>query len=299
MHQPSPIILFTYLRLETLQKTVNALAANFYASDSDLIIFSDGAKYLKDEAKVKEIRAYLKTIQGFKSVVVHESSTNKGLATSIILGVSSVFKEYPSAIVLEDDLITSTNFLAFMNDSLTRFKEVKDVYSISGYSFDFPHQSNNEDGYFLNRSWSWGWATWADRWQEIDWQMRDYSEFSSNKREVSEFSKLGSDANKMLSNQMNGNADSWYIRSTYHQFKIKGLAFYPTISKVNNEGFDALATHNKGLKTRFITNFDTSNKVSFKFPEKIQINIALQSEFLNKMSFTNRIYNRILEFFFT
>ena len=299
MNHPSPIVLFTYLRLETLQKTLHALAANFYASDSDLIIFSDGAKYQKDESKVREIRAYLKTIQGFKSVVVHESSTNKGLATSIILGVSSVFKEYPSAIVLEDDLITSTNFLAFMNDSLTRFKEVKEVYSISGYSFDFPHQSNNEDGYFLNRSWSWGWATWADRWQEIDWQMRDYSEFSSNKREVSEFSKLGSDANKMLSNQMNGNADSWYIRSTYHQFKIKGLAFYPTISKVNNEGFDALATHNKGLKTRFITNFDTSNKVSFKFPEKIQINIALQSEFLNKMSFTNRIYNRILEFFFT
>ena len=41
MNKQSPIVLFTYLRLETLEKSVNALAANFYASDSDLIIFSD------------------------------------------------------------------------------------------------------------------------------------------------------------------------------------------------------------------------------------------------------------------
>jgi len=298
MHQSSPIVLFTYLRLEVLKKTVNALAANIYASESNLIIFSDGAKYLNDEFTVREIRTYLKTIIGFKSVIVHESSTNKGLATSIIQGVSSVLKEYPSVIVLEDDLITSTNFLAFMNESLVQYKEVKKVYSISGFSFDFTNISLKEDGYFLNRAWSWGWATWADRWQEIDWQIRDYSEFCSKKKEVSEFSKLGSDAYKMLSDQMQGNIDSWYIRFIYHQFKNKGLAFYPTTSKITNLGFDALATHNKGIKTRFITDFDVSQNVSFKFPDHVEINPDKQGAFLNKLGLKNRILNRISEILF-
>jgi hypothetical protein len=299
MDSLSPIVLFTYLRLETLKKTINALAANFYASESDLIIYSDGAKFAKDIERVNEIRAYLITIQGFKSVKIHESPTNKGLASSIIQGVSSVLSMYPSAIVLEDDLLTSTNFLAFMNASLGRFKDVKDVYSISGYSFDFPNIPSNIDGYLLNRSWSWGWATWSDRWNEIDWQMNDYSKFISNKKEVSKFALLGSDVNKMLSDQMQGKADSWYIRSTYHQFKIKGLAFYPRISKVNNEGFDCFATHNKGLKTRFNTNFDTSENRTFTFPDSIEINSIIQANFSMKMGLKNRILNRIKEFIFT
>jgi hypothetical protein len=185
-----------------------------------------------------------------------------------------------------------------MNTSLGRFKDFKEVYSISGYSFDFPNLPSNHDGYFLNRTWSWGWATWTDRWNEIDWQVSDYSKFIVNKKEMSEFSKLGSDVNKMLSKQMNGNADSWYIRSIYHQFKTKGLAFYPTISKVDNVGFDRVATHNKGLKMRFITNFDVSQNVSFTFPEHIDINPDIQVEFLNKMGLTNRILNRIWEILF-
>jgi hypothetical protein len=168
MQQLSPIVLFTYLRLETLVKTVNALAANFYAAESDLIIFSDGAKNQKDELKVGEIRSYLKTIQGFKSLVIHESNTNKGLATSIIQGVSSVLKGHPSAIVLEDDLITSRNFLAYMNQALTYYQDNPKVLSISGFSPIIKGLAENEV-YFTQRSSSWGWACWADRWAQIDW----------------------------------------------------------------------------------------------------------------------------------
>jgi len=294
----SPIVLFTYKRLETLQKTIGALANNHLATDSDLIIYSDGPKNIEDDEIIGQIRTYLKTIQGFKSVTIHQSKQNRGLASSIITGVTDTFKLYSKVIVLEDDLITSTNFLAFMNASLDRFKESNEVYSISGYSFDFDKTPDNVDGYFLNRSWSWGWATWANRWHEIEWNMPDYAEFIKNKKRISEFSKLGSDVNKMMNNQMNGITDSWYIRSTYHQFKMKGLAFYPIISKVNNEGFDDLATHNKGLKTRYFTKFDTTDKVIFDFPEIVQINTSLQNAFIKKVSLRSRLINKILEFLF-
>lgn len=299
MSKRSPIVLFTYLRLEALKLTVNALVANHGASESELIIFSDGPKYTHDVARVNEIRTYLKTIHGFKSVSIHESNYNKGLAISIIQGVSIVLNEYPTAIVLEDDLITSNNFLAFMNASLNRFENYHEVTSISGYAFDFSNmKSVDSDGYFLNRAWSWGWATWSNRWQQIDWKITDYLDFELNQKKVDEFAKLGSDVNKMLSELITGTTDSWYIRFVYHQFKMKGLTYYPLISKVNNNGFDALATHNKGLKTRFITNFDLSEKCSFEFHTDIQINKEIQMAFLKKMSLKARLINRLTEFVF-
>jgi hypothetical protein len=75
MHNLSPIVIFTYKRFETLQKTVQCLSNNFLASDSDLIIYSDGDKSLDDNFIIDKIRTYLKNISGFKSVTIHESTT--------------------------------------------------------------------------------------------------------------------------------------------------------------------------------------------------------------------------------
>jgi hypothetical protein len=293
----APIVLFTYKRLEALQKTVDALAANFLAAESDLIIYSDGAKNLADQRIIEEIRGYLKTITGFKSVSIHASHTNKGLATSIIKGVSDVMNQYHKAIVLEDDLIASTNFLSFMNQALDKYKLNKKVCSISGYAFDFTNINSKEDGYFLNRSWSWGWASWEDRWTEIDWDVKDYPLFKKDSSQKKGFSKLGSDVYGMLSKQMDGEVDSWYIRSTYHQFKVKGLTLYPSISKIDNNGFDSIATHTSGLKNRYLTPFDKSGVTNFSFPESIQIDKKIQLAFEKKMSIKTRLINKIKELF--
>jgi len=298
MTELAPIVLFTYKRLKALQQTVGALAANSLAAESDLIIYSDGAKNLEDQRIIEEIRGYLKTITGFKSVSIHASHTNKGLATSIIKGVSEVMHQYHKAIVLEDDLIASTNFLSFMNQALDKYKLEKKVYSISGYALDFTNINSKVDGYFLNRSWSWGWASWEDRWTEIDWDVKDYPLFKKDSSQKEGFSKLGSDVYGMLRKQMDGEVDSWYIRSTYHQFKVKGLSLYPSISKIDNNGFDTIATHTSGLKNRYLTSFDNSNKMYFKFPEVIEINRKLQLAFANKMGFRTRLINKIKELLF-
>lgn len=294
----APIVLFTYKRLETLQKTIDALRLNFLASDSDLIIYSDGPKDHKDEPIIQEIRSYLRTIKGFKSIAIHESEKNQGLATSIISGVSSVMKVYDKAIVLEDDLLTSTNFLAFMNQALDKYKHSESVCSISAYSFDLKEQDDSlEKGYFLNRSWSWGWATWRDRWEEVDWMVSDYNDFSKSSRQKAGFAKLGSDVNKMLAAQMTGKADSWYIRFIYYQYKRGLLTFYPNVSKIDNNGFDTEATHNTGIKSRFITSFDLTNNIEFIFPENVSINGAKQRVFSAKLGFKTRLINKLKEFF--
>jgi hypothetical protein len=290
----APIVLFTFKRLDTLKQTVEALSKNYLAANSDLYIFSDAARSEKDKEAIDSVREYIGSINGFKKVVVFEAEINKGLATSIIDGVSYVLTMHENVIVLEDDLVTSKNFLNFMNASLEFYKFNKEIISICGFSF--PYKSiSKEDVYFLNRFWPWGWATWSNRWEFVDWDVKDYAQFKSNKIKRKQFSNLGSDVNAMLDKQMNGNLDSWAIRWTYHIFKNQGLVLYPDRSKISNEGFDEFATNTVGLKNRYVTKIDIDEQVDFKFIEETKINDGRQAEFLKKFGIKARIINKMKE----
>src|SRR5690242_14206934 len=103
---PSPIALFVYNRPDHTRQTIEALRKNTLAPESDLYVCSDGPKPNAVDA-VNATRAHLRTISGFKSVSIHENETNKGLANSIISGVSRVLETHDTIIVVEDDLVTS------------------------------------------------------------------------------------------------------------------------------------------------------------------------------------------------
>jgi len=289
----APVLIFTYKRFDTLKNTIEALKLNSLASTSELFVFSDGAKNEKDIESVNYVRTYLKTISGFSRVTIYESSYNKGLANSIIEGVSLVLKEYTSVIVLEDDLLTTPNFLSYMNQSLQRYSSEKKVFSISGYSFNLKKHDNKEDSYFLNRGWSWGWATWRDRWELVDWMVSDYHSFLNDRKARNKFSKGGSDLNSMLKKQMNGKLDSWAIRWFYHQLKISGLTLYPVYSKVFNNGFDENATHTTGASRRYIPQIDLLSSEKFNFPDSIVCSKYYQKQFLRKMGIFSRIFSKI------
>jgi hypothetical protein len=294
MNSLAPILLFTYKRLETLKSTVIALKENVLAPESELYIFSDGPKHSNDKPIIDDIRLYIATITGFKRIHIIESERNKGLATSIIEGVNYVLKHHDRVIVLEDDLSTTHNFLTFMNESLNIYFSQQKVFSISGYSFNLgkPDQ-NKEDAYFLNRGWSWGWATWRDRWSLVDWEVKDYNLFLKDAVAKRNFAKGGSDLNKMLSEQMNGKLDSWAIRWFYCQFRNSGLTLYPVTSKVYNNGFDKDATHTSGSASRYIPLLDTESNLEFTMPKNVQITEYYQRQFSSKMGFLSRIKSKI------
>jgi hypothetical protein len=290
----APIVLFTYKRLDTLQQTVEALQKNYLAVESDLYIFSDAGKIESDIVAVTQVRKYIQSMDGFKSITIYESQMNKGLATSIIEGVSRILQVHESVIVLEDDLVSTNNFLDYMNQSLESFKNEEDVFSISGFSFNL--ELNDKyiyDSYFLNRGWSWGWATWRDRWDKIDWEISDYNEFIKNRNAQKIFSEGGSDLNGMLKNQMRSNLDSWAIRWFYNQYKCKGLTIYPIKSKILNEGFGENATHTKGSSRRYMPVLDLENKRSFNFASKIEITEIAQRKFQVKMGYFSRLKSKI------
>ena len=66
----APVILFTYNRPEHTRRTIEALAKNELAQDTELFVFSDAAKKEADRGKVQEIRDYVAQAGGFFKVTL-------------------------------------------------------------------------------------------------------------------------------------------------------------------------------------------------------------------------------------
>ncbi|UZO81461.1 glycosyltransferase [Aquimarina sp. ERC-38] len=286
-----PISLFTYNRAEETKKVIEALQNNYLAAASDLYIFSDGPKKETDIEKVQEVRAFIADIAGFNRVTVYNAKKNKGLANSIIQGVTRILENHEATIVLEDDLVTSRNFLDFMNQALDFYKEDASIFSVSGYTMNLPSLTKDKDFYFGIRASSWGWGVTKNVWQEVDWKVQSYSDFFNNREKQKQFNKGGSDLTRMLKAQMDGKIDSWAVRFCYDQFKKNMITVFPTQSKLVSIGFSEDATHTSGV-TRFNTPLDTSDKRNFSFKKYQQLDKVITKEFANKFS----VYLRLKDF---
>lgn len=292
----APVIIFAYNRLIPLKEMVDSLQKNTESHLTKVFIFIDGPKKESDVFSVNEVKDYVKNIKGFKSLDISISSMNNGLSNSIISGVSQVFEHYDKAIILEDDLILSANFLSYMNASLNYYQNFEKVISVSGYSNKISsHENYNFDSYFITRNSSWGWATWKNQWCKIDWELDDWEMVKSNSRDFNNY--CGSDCFKMLEKWKNGLNQSWAIRFVYSQYLQKKFSVTPLKSKVINAGFSGDGTHCAG-KSRFVSEFDNSNNKTFYFPERILINEQINKQAIKYHSLYYRIYMKIKNFSF-
>ena len=238
----APIALFVYNRLDHTEQTVSALKRNLLAEESDLIVFSDASKNSNSDEKVKAVRAFIKSITGFKSLTIVERAHNFGLANSIIDGVTNLCNEYGQVIVLEDDLVTSPYFLKYMNNALDYYRDEEQVISIHGYIY--PVKAKLPETFFLRGADCWGWATWKRGWDlfEPDGEKLLAGINAQNIRK--EFNYDGSyDLVGMLYSQIKGEVDSWAIRWYASAFVKNKLTLYPGESLVLNIGNDGSGTH--------------------------------------------------------
>lgn len=289
-----PIIIFAFNRPEALKNTIHSLLQNEEAKDSDLYVFVDGARPYKagEVEKNQAVQDIVKKITGFKSIHYTFSEKNKGLGNSIIQGVTQVINQYGKAIVLEDDLVFATNFLSYMNQGLERYEKEEKVFSICGYSNKIKVPKGYEyDTYFCTRSSSWGWGTWADRWNSVDWELKDWNKYKIMGRAFNKWG--GSDCWKMLNDWRHGKNKSWAIRFCFAQFLQDKVSLFPTISKVRNDGFDGEGTNCKKW-SRFKYEFDRTSNKQIKFPANTILDKELYKSAMAYHGILIRIYSRIM-----
>lgn len=293
---PAPVVLFAFNRPDALRASLQALAANDLAAETPLFIFLDGPRKEADVEKVKAVREVAMNAQGFLRVYVSSSEENRGLARSIIRGVSQVLERFDSVIVLEDDLVTHPGFLSFMNAGLQRYRGVPEVFSVCGYSNDIRMPRNyGYDAYFCSRSSSWGWGTWRDRWQTVDW---DPSPASLQKNACAFNRWGGSDCASMLRSWMEGRNSSWAIRFCYSQFLQGKVSLFPCLSLVNpSAGFDGEGTHCKAYN-RFRFRMTPQDRRPDRFPDSVVLYPSLCRRARWYHSIPLRAWTRLMNLFY-
>lgn len=242
----SPIALFAFNRPSHLACTLDALAANELASDSPLTIFCDGPRTATEKSKTDAVRrvAQEEVSKGrFASVCIQASDTSKGLAPSLIAGITATLEENERVIVLEDDLITSPYFLRYMNDGLDVYADNTNVASIHGYMYPHTVEPLN-DTFFLRGTDCWGWATWRRAWAAFNEDAVGLLTKIYEAQEELAFNRQGTyDYTGMLQATAEGRVSSWAVRWLASAWLADMYTLYPAVSLVQQIGLDASGTH--------------------------------------------------------
>lgn len=264
----APVIIFNYNRPDHSLRTWDALSRNQYAAETELYLYCDGPKANATEEmrqRITELHAQAKQYAmdapkagKFKAVHVVCAEKNKGLANSIIGGVSEVIAKHGRVIVLEDDLLTSLYFLKYMNEGLERYDSRKSVFTICAnrppvnkmaIPADYEY-----DVFVSQRSMSTGWATWADRWQMVDWSMGYLPSLLKDSNQIDALNRAGKDMLYMLQLQRDHKIDSWAVQYGYAHFANHAVAIMPCVPYVDNIGFDGTGIHSGSDETDFRNN---------------------------------------------
>ncbi|HZY37881.1 MAG TPA: glycosyltransferase family 2 protein [Mucilaginibacter sp.] len=241
----APIVLFVYNRPEHTRETLNALAANSLSGESDLYIYADGPKADASAeliAQVNETRKVIHEKRWCRQVSIVESKFNRGLANSVINGVTEVINKHGRVIVLEDDLVTHPFFLTYLNYYLMVYENEEKVISVHGYVY--PVKKKIPGPFFLRGADCWGWATWKRGWDLFEPDSKKLLDQIMEGNQVREFNfKNAYDYRSLLEAQVSGQIDSWAIRWYTAAFLLNKLTLYPPVSLVYNIGHDGSGTH--------------------------------------------------------
>lgn len=233
-----PVALFVYNRLDNTRKTLESLAANTLARETDVFVFSDGGKDEKSWGGVNRLRQYLYDFESpFKSFTIIERSENYYIERNVTEGVAEIFEKFDRIIVLEDDIVSSPYLLEYFNEALDMYEDDETVLHVAGFSrIDYLDACVGSETYFTPHMEGYGcWAVWRNKWEKhfIHYESREEA-----------LSGLDEDAQSAIQyggvfpclKFLDRNPIPWDICWSLAIYKVGGLCLNPAYPMVKNIG---------------------------------------------------------------
>lgn len=289
----SPIVIFVYNRPDHTRKTLEGLMTNAEFSKSPVYIYCDGPKHDKDTSSVYAVREAIRSYS-LPNVTMIEQPHNLGLANSIISGVTEVCNQHGRVIVMEDDLLVSHFFLAYMNEALNRYAENKQVMQVIGHCFPALGYSQSQGSSFLPFSSSLGWGTWKRAWDYFDAELKDYEQVLTDIALRKKFNLNGAYSYTGMIDKLSRKGQlnrSWAVRWYWSIFRQNGLALFPHRTLVLHFGDDNSGTNCRGKQPPIDIEFALDNTVA-ELPKEVVIDEAFYSAVQKTLSKQQSLWNK-------
>jgi hypothetical protein len=294
------IAVFAYNRPHVLEKTLTALKNNIGIENQTIIFFCDGPKTHANESEIKkinEVRELAKSTDWCKKVIVNESEINKGLANSLVAGITKTLQEYDAIIVMEDDIKTSPYFLRYITDALVYYKDNEEVVSISGFNYPLNLSDYNEETFFIRGADCWGWATWKRGWKLYENDGQKLLDQLIHSKQIKNFDFNGGyHYSKMLVDTIKTNK-SWAVKWYASAYVKNKLTLYPIVSYVQNIGVGVEGTNTKTdapwIDSKFLNN-NIIKKFNADIHETKLMRKKFETHFKKHNKFSTRLFNFIL-----
>jgi predicted SAM-dependent methyltransferase len=201
-------------------------------------------------------------------------TSNLGCKIGVSSAIDWFFEKNEFGIVVEDDVVVSSDFLKFCDEMLTVYKDNEKIQLISGSNFQAGGTCCEGYYYFSKFAHIWGWATWKRVWNNYDVKMNDFP--SQMQRRFLDRCALTLEEKKYWTGKFisthKGEIDSWDYQLVYSIMKNQGLCINPNVNLTRNIGFDSRATHTVNENSPFAKMQLGEIDWSKPHPEKIEIN---------------------------
>lgn len=241
----TPVLFITFVRPDYARKTFDSIRA---AQPSKLYFYSNKGRIEKEGEieRNEEIRSYISEVDWSCELHIWFRDECVNVYDSLRGAITWLFDNEEQGIILEEDCVPTMGFFSFCDQLIEKFRDDTKVWMISGDNYI----SYNPEGYDYIYSYMfqiYGWASWRDRWNKIDWDLIKIDDFLKSDKIKYLFpeKKQCKDRIRIIKDNVNNlrRTKCWDGIFHYTMFMNNAMCIYPKVLLVSNIGL--VGTHNK------------------------------------------------------
>lgn len=257
----APLLLIAYKRTDTLKQTLSALKNCLGLTDRPVFAYLDGPRSVADEqgggAVYQMFCEFKESVCPRLEIVRRER--NYGCRENITQAISEVINRFGRLIIVEDDIVVSKYFLQYMDEALEFYKDDSRIWGINAWRSRFAKMPKGYpyDVYLHQRNMCWGWGTWADRWNKVDFDMKYWPEFKSDSQRMAKLKDVSFFLPSMIESQFDGHLNTWDVQCSLHVVNENLYCIEPRYCMTKNCGVagEHYATEDTVVSTQPFYNF--------------------------------------------
>ena len=251
--QYAPIVIPTLNRYKHFKACLESLEKCKYAEHTDVYVSLDyppSDKYKEGWQKISEYLTDKEKTNGFKSLTVIRQTKNLGVSypSNYTFLKNLVLKKYDRYISTEDDNVFSYRFLEYMNLCLDKYEGDDSVYAVTGYLTPIEMPKVQASVAKLQEMSAWGCGFWKKKLLSRQDTLHLLDAMLADKKLRRHFTKRRPSIYAGLMHMKSNNVIWGDCFNTAYEYYSDKYCVYPTVSLVQNHGWDGSGTHGGVVK---------------------------------------------------